>query len=129
MSSTIHAVAGDAEGYQLALGALTGAGMFVGTCVAGSVMVVADGAKAKGALIRDVTAYLLATAAVGPVLRGIKASRQIHFETFNDVASTRVEERTREVVSCNNEPNQSEPFEDASGPPLSAAVLGPGSGP
>ena len=64
VSSTIHAVSSSPEGYQLALGALTGAGMFVGTCVAGCVMVVADGAKAQGALLRDVTAYLLSAAFV-----------------------------------------------------------------
>jgi len=44
------------KGYLLSLGALTGAGMFVGTVVAGSVMVAAGGVKARGALIRDVCA-------------------------------------------------------------------------
>ena len=68
VSSTIHAVAGSPDGYRLALGALTGAGMFVGTCVAGAVMVVADGAKAKGALLRDVSAYLITAAVVGYVV-------------------------------------------------------------
>lgn len=58
VSSTMHAVASSRNGYRLALGALTGAGMFVGTVVAGAVCVVADGAKAKGALLRDVSAYL-----------------------------------------------------------------------
>ena len=58
VSSTIHAVSSNRSGYRLALGALTGAGMFVGTVVAGAVMVVGGGAKAKGALLRDVTAYL-----------------------------------------------------------------------
>ena len=70
VSSTIHAVSSSADGYQLALGALTGAGMFVGTCVAGAVMVVADGAKAKGALLRDVSAYLLSATLVA-VLIGV----------------------------------------------------------
>ena len=47
VSSTIHAVASSPTGYRLALGALTGAGMFVGTCVAGAVTLVADGARSN----------------------------------------------------------------------------------
>jgi len=60
VSSTIHAVASSSHGYRLALGSLTGAGMFVGTVVAGAVIYVGNGAKAKGALLRDVSAYMLA---------------------------------------------------------------------
>ena len=71
VSSNVHLVASDAVGERAgALGALTGAGMFVTTCVAGMVMVIADGAKAKGALLRDVTAYGAASAVVWGVLAG-----------------------------------------------------------
>ncbi|KAJ8599873.1 hypothetical protein CTAYLR_010367 [Chrysophaeum taylorii] len=68
VSSTMHAVSISRSGYRLALGALTGAGMFVGTVVAGGVMVVGDGAKAKGALLRDVSAYLFACTIIVGVL-------------------------------------------------------------
>lgn len=73
VSSTIHAVASSPTGYRLALGALTGAGMFVGTCVAGAVTLVADGAKCRGALLRDVSAYFLTVVLVGAIVgvRGV----------------------------------------------------------
>ncbi len=38
--------------------------MFVGCVVAGAVILVSNGAKARGALVRDVTAYALATGLV-----------------------------------------------------------------
>ena len=79
VSSNVHLVASDAvgerAGLDTALGALTGAGMFVTTCVAGMVMVIADGAKAKGALLRDVTAYGAASAVVWGVLAGGRVTR------------------------------------------------------
>lgn len=71
VSSTLHAVAGSRNGYRLALGALTGAGMFVGSVVAGAVTVVANGAKAKGALLRDVSAYMCAIGIILSVLGGL----------------------------------------------------------
>ena len=43
--------------YELSLSALTGAGMFVGTVVAGVVIVLAGGVRARGALVRDVCMY------------------------------------------------------------------------
>ena len=79
VSSNVHLVASDAvgerAGLDTALGALTGAGMFVTTCVAGMVMVIADGAKAKGALLRDVTAYGAASAVGWGVLAGGRVTR------------------------------------------------------
>mmetsp|Transcript_10638 Transcript_10638/g.25223 ORF Transcript_10638/g.25223 Transcript_10638/m.25223 type:complete len:798 (+) Transcript_10638:335-2728(+) len=58
LSSTILAIkSGD---YNLSLGALTGAGMFVGTVVAGSCILSAGGAKCRGALIRDSLGYAAA---------------------------------------------------------------------
>ena len=62
VSSTIAAVRGG--NYALSLGALTGAAMFVTCVVAGCVMVVGDGAKAKGALCREVSALFLVAASV-----------------------------------------------------------------
>ncbi len=41
-----------------------GGGMFVGCVVAGSVMLCCQGAKVRGALIRDVAAYAIAVLAV-----------------------------------------------------------------
>jgi len=75
VSSTMHAVSGG--GYRLALGALTGAGMFVGTVVTGAVMVSSQGdTKAKGALMRDVVAYALAC---GLVLLFLGHKEQVDF--------------------------------------------------
>lgn len=71
VSSTMHAVSSSRQGYRLALGSLTGAGMFVGTVVAGAVMVYGKGAKAKGALLRDVSAYLCACSVIVGVMTGI----------------------------------------------------------
>jgi len=59
VSATISAINKGGDGYLMSLGALTGAGMFVGTVVAGSVMVEAKGVQAKGALIRDAAMYCL----------------------------------------------------------------------
>lgn len=58
VSSTIASITAGGDGYLLSLGALTGAGMFVGTVVAGSVILAVGGVHARGAMIRDCTAYL-----------------------------------------------------------------------
>ena len=42
--------------------------MFVGAAVAGLVIMAADGVKARGALLRDVSCYLIAVGTVGLVL-------------------------------------------------------------
>ena len=60
VSATISAIAQNPqEGYQMSLGALTGAGMFVGTVVAGVVIVIADGVKCRGALVRDLFMFIV----------------------------------------------------------------------
>ena len=60
VSATINAISQNpAEGYLMSLGALTGAGMFVGTVVAGIVIVIADGVKCRGALVRDVLMFII----------------------------------------------------------------------
>jgi sodium/potassium/calcium exchanger 6 len=60
VSATISAITQNPEdGYQMSLGALTGAGMFVGTMVAGIVIVTADGVKCRGALVRDVIMFMM----------------------------------------------------------------------
>ena len=60
VSATISAIAQNPqEGYQMSLGALTGAGMFVGTAVAGIVIVIADGVKCRGALVRDLLMFVI----------------------------------------------------------------------
>merc|ERR1712038_536924 len=60
VSATINAIVQNPqEGYQMSLGALTGAGMFVGTVVAGIVIVIADGVKCRGALVRDVFMFVI----------------------------------------------------------------------
>ena len=65
VSATVSAIAlNPQEGYQMSLGALTGAGMFVGTVVAGIVIVIADGVKCRGALVRDLVMFVLTLAVV-----------------------------------------------------------------
>lgn len=60
VSATISAIVSDEEnGYKLSLGALTGAAMLVGGVVSGVVVIVADGVKCRGALIRDVMALIV----------------------------------------------------------------------
>ena len=62
LSSSIAAVqAGD---IRLALGALTGGGMFVGFIVAGRIIISNKGVKARGAQIRDIAFQLVATVLV-----------------------------------------------------------------
>lgn len=53
-----------AGNYELALGALTGAGMFVGCVVAGRIVTLSGGAKARGAQIRDVLTQFITVATV-----------------------------------------------------------------
>ena len=69
-SATVSAISRGGDGYKIALGALTGAGMFVGTAVAGAVMLVGNGAKARGALLRDVSAYGITCIVVMSVFAG-----------------------------------------------------------
>ncbi|KAK9818988.1 hypothetical protein WJX81_007256 [Elliptochloris bilobata] len=66
LSSSIAAVS--AGHYELAINALLGGGMFVGCVVAGAVVLASGGAKARGALLRDVAAYLVAVGAAMGVL-------------------------------------------------------------
>ena len=54
VSATMSAI--DAGDFELSLSALTGAGMFVGTVVAGVVIVIAGGVRARGALTRRAAA-------------------------------------------------------------------------
>jgi len=65
VSATINAITADpTNGYKLSLGALTGAGMFIGTVVAGLVIVTAGGVPCRGALVRDLVFFVLAIALV-----------------------------------------------------------------
>lgn len=62
LSASIAAV--KTGNYELALGALTGAGMFVGCVVAGRIVTLSGGAKARGAQIRDVLTQFITVATV-----------------------------------------------------------------
>lgn len=55
---------------RLALGALTGAGMFVGFVVGGRIVTISGGVKARGAQIRDILFQSLAVAAVFVMILG-----------------------------------------------------------
>ena len=71
VSATISAIVSDEEnGYKLSLGALTGAAMLVGGVVSGVVILVADGVKCRGALIRDVMALFATVIIVWVYLSG-----------------------------------------------------------
>mmetsp|Transcript_14483 Transcript_14483/g.29268 ORF Transcript_14483/g.29268 Transcript_14483/m.29268 type:complete len:654 (-) Transcript_14483:396-2357(-) len=70
VSATINAITKDpANGYQLSLGALTGAAMFIGNVVAGSIIIAADGVPCRGALVRDVVMMVITVIVVFLVLR------------------------------------------------------------
>jgi Ca2+/Na+ antiporter len=60
VSATVNAIVTDREhGYQMSLGALTGAAMFVGGVVSAVVVLVAGGVPCRGALVRDVLALFV----------------------------------------------------------------------
>jgi hypothetical protein len=60
VSATVNAITSDKEhGYQMSLGALTGAAMFVGGVVSAVVVIVAGGVPCRGALVRDVCSLLV----------------------------------------------------------------------
>ena len=60
VSATRNAMTSDIHtGYLMSLGALTGAAMFIGTVLAGMIIIVSDGVPCRGALVRDVTALML----------------------------------------------------------------------
>jgi Ca2+/Na+ antiporter len=66
VSATINAIVSDPEnGYKMSLGALTGAAMFITTCIVGAVVVVNDGVKCRGAAVRDVMALAITLLVVG----------------------------------------------------------------
>lgn len=57
VSATMSAIVNDEEnGYNLSLGALSGAAMLVGCVVSGVIIIIAGGVPCRGALVRDVTA-------------------------------------------------------------------------
>jgi len=60
VSATMSAIMGDEEnGYELSLGALSGAAMLVGGVISGVVVIVAGGVPCRGALVRDVIALII----------------------------------------------------------------------
>jgi len=62
VSATVNAITSDKEhGYQMSLGALTGAAMFVGGVVSAVVVLVAGGVPCRGALVRDVLSLFITT--------------------------------------------------------------------
>eukprot|EP00884_Botryococcus_braunii_P009487 jgi/Botrbrau1/1853/Bobra.146_1s0044.1 len=62
--------------YPLALAGLFGGGMFVGCAVSGVVILLGNGATARGALLRDVTAYLLSLLTVVGIFMSAHFTRQ-----------------------------------------------------
>ena len=70
VSATVNAITKDpANGYQLSLGALTGASMFITCMVMGSIVITADGIPCRGALVRDVVMMAVTVVVVFLALR------------------------------------------------------------
>lgn len=70
VSATVNAITKDpANGYQLSLGALTGASMFITCMVMGSIVIAADGVPCRGALVRDVVMMAVTVIVVFLALR------------------------------------------------------------
>lgn len=56
VSATVSAITSDvAKGYELSLGALSGAAMFISVVISALVVLAADGVPCRGALVRDVS--------------------------------------------------------------------------
>ena len=69
LSASVNAIVADPnKGYRLILGSLSGAGMFIGTVVAGLVIFATNGIVCRGALIRDIVVYMLAVIVVSTQL-------------------------------------------------------------
>ena len=69
LSASVNAIVADpSKGYRLILGSLSGAGMFIGTVVAGLIIFATNGIVCRGALIRDIVVYMLAVIVVSTQL-------------------------------------------------------------
>lgn len=79
VSATLAAIREGGDGVYLSLGALTGAGMFVTTVAAALVIIAAGGASMKGALLRDVAAYIGALVLVAFALSSGQLSKNFGF--------------------------------------------------
>jgi Ca2+/H+ antiporter len=80
VSATINAIASDPEnGYKMSLGALTGAAMFITTCIVGAVLVVNEGVRCRGAAVRDVMGLGVTLLVVGFSLGKGEVDRQVGF--------------------------------------------------
>jgi sodium/potassium/calcium exchanger 6 len=70
VSATISAIKSDPEkGYELSLGALTGAAMFISGLISAVVVLAAHGVPCRGALVRDVTMLCITVLVVWHQLR------------------------------------------------------------
>ena len=78
VSATINAIVSDPEyGYQMSLGALSGAAMFITTCIVGAVVVVNDGVRCRGAAVRDVMGLGVTVLVVGGSLGRGEVDRKV----------------------------------------------------
>ena len=75
VSATLAAIREGGDGLYLSLGALTGAGMFVTTVAVALVIIAAGGASMKGALLRDLLAYIGALVLVAFALSSGRLSK------------------------------------------------------
>ena len=78
VSATINAIVSDPEnGYKMSLGALTGAAMFITTCIVGAVVVTNDGVRCRGAAVRDVMGLAVTVVVVGGCLGSGEVDRKV----------------------------------------------------
>lgn len=79
LSASVNAIVADPKkGYRLILGSLSGAGMFIGTVVAGSIIFATNGIVCRGALIRDIVVYMIAVIVVSTqLMKGSITSKTI----------------------------------------------------
>ena len=83
VSAIMSAVTSNPEtGYLMALGSLTGGGMFIGTVVAGVVIVTAGDVTCRGALVRDVCALAITVMVVFTELKKGKIGQTATFTFF-----------------------------------------------
>mmetsp|Transcript_19220 Transcript_19220/g.31924 ORF Transcript_19220/g.31924 Transcript_19220/m.31924 type:complete len:739 (+) Transcript_19220:51-2267(+) len=89
VSATRNAITSDVQnGYLMALGALTGAAMFIGAVVSGVIIISGDGVPCRGALVRDVAAlfitsivvmWQLSSGSIGPAAISVFCSMYLVF--------------------------------------------------
>ncbi len=94
--ATLQPPAGE---YQLAMGALTGAGMFVGAVVAGRIITLSGGVRARGAQLRDIGTQLITVAVVMGIGEAPRASRRLPRKFRRDCTDLNAQQQQTRALS------------------------------